>query len=161
MFLTLIRYSTTLESTLGVLLIDGYFACYILEPGPGKRIPGGIYALGLHTAGRLHSKYLKRFPKIHQGMILIKNVPGKQGIELHIGNWAAETSACLLTGDSPNNNQLAPAHLLDSTPAYLRIYPEIKDGIQGPEGAQILIGVPEELIKFEPFNQKTKEKNHV
>jgi len=151
MFLTVIRYSETAESTLGVLLIDGYFGCYLLEPPPGKRIPGGIYTLGLLNLGRLHNKYKKDFPDIHQGMILIKNVPGRSGVEIHIGNWVTQTTACLLTGDKSNNNQLGPAELLDSTKAYLRIYPPIRDEILTSE-VKLLIGTPPELIKFSPFN---------
>jgi len=151
MFLTVIRYSETAESTLDTLSIDGYFGCYLLEPPLGKRIPGGIYTLGLLKLGRLHNKYKKDFPDIHQGMILIKNVPGRSGVELHIGNWATQTSACLLTGDRANNNQLEPGQVLDSTKAYLRIYPPIRDEIL-LSGVKLLIGTPQELIKFSPFN---------
>jgi len=161
MFLTVIRYSETEESTLGALLINGYFECYLLEPPPGKRIPGGIYQLVLYRAGNLHANYKKKYPGIHQGMILIKNVSGKSGVEFHIGNWARETLACLLTGTTVNNNQLEPGRTYDSKEAYLRMYPKIRDVLLTSEGAQLLIGTPEELIKFEPFNQKNGEKNHV
>lgn len=160
MYLTVIRFSETEECTLSVLLIDGYFECYILEPPLGRRIPGGIYDLVIYLAGRLHTLYGQKFPDIHQGMILIKNVPGRTGVEFHIGNSVRDTEACLLTGTTCNNNQLEPGRLVSSTDAYLRMYPRVRDGILAPAGAKLLIGTPTELIKFEPFNQINEGENH-
>jgi Family of unknown function (DUF5675) len=161
MFLTAIRFSETEESTLDVLLVNGYFECYLLEPPSGLRIPGGIYDLELYRAGKLHELYQAKFPDIHQGMILIKNVPCRVGVEMHIGNWVRDTKACLLTGTTCNNNQLDPGQLIRSTDAYLRMYPRVRDGIQKADRAKILIGTPQELIKFEPFNQSYKGENYV
>lgn len=162
MFLTVFRYSETPESTLSVLLINGYFECYVLEPPYGKRIPGGDYKLELYKWGEVHKDYLKKFPGIHQGMILIKNVPGKEACLFHTGNWVRHTKACLLTGTTCNNNQLDPGHVISSTAAYLRMYPPVRDALLGPEGARLLIGTPVELLKINPFNnQKNGGKNHV
>ncbi|MFH1964286.1 MAG: DUF5675 family protein [Acidobacteriota bacterium] len=160
MFLTSIRYSETEESTLDVLLIDGYFACHLLEPPYGRRIPGGIYDLGLQQIGNLHLTYKKKFPDSHRGMILVKNVPGRTGILFHIGNFVQDTDGCLLTGTTCNNNQLDPGRLFQSTDAFLRMSPVVTDAILDTEGAKLLIGTPQELIKFDPFN-KYRGGNHV
>jgi len=156
MFLTGIRFSETEESTLTNLLLDGEFECWLLEPPAGERIPNGIYKLELHTAGRLHEKYAKDYPGIHQGMVLISGVSGRSGIIIHIGNFTSQTDGCPLTGSTCNNNQLAPARTYDSEAAYLRFYQKILPALQTEE-CWLCIGTPVELIKFEPFGDKQQQ----
>ena len=155
MFLTAIRYSENSESTLSALQIDGHFAGHILEPPSGERIPGGVvYELALQQIGNLHLTYKQKFPDFHKGMILVKGVPGREGIMFHIGNYVQDTKGCLLIGSTCNNNQLDSARLLNSTDAYTRFYQAVKPAILDTEGARILIGTPQELFKFNPFNFK-------
>jgi len=158
MFLTAIRYSETDESTLDILLIDQYFECFLLEPPPGKRIPGGIYRLELYRAGELHKEYREKYPGLHQGMIMVK-VKGRSGILFHIGNWARQTLGCPLTGTTVNNNQLEPGRTFDSEDAYLRFYRKMLPALLTPRESWLCIGTPTELLKFEPFSNGGK--NHV
>ena len=159
MFLTAIRFSETEESTLTALLLDGFFECFLIEPPEGERVPGGIYELELYKAGKLHEKYFKRFPNLHEGMVLIRNVPGMSGCEIHIGNLAAQSDGCLLTGTTCNNNQLDLGRTYDSEAAYLRFYQKILPALKR-EDCHLCIGTPVELIKFEPFKEQGG-KNHV
>jgi len=82
-----IRLADDGAATLSVWLIDGRFACHVLEDPyqPIKirgntRIPDGRYEIVLRTEGGLHSKYSdpKRSPQIapiHKGMLWIR-MPG-------------------------------------------------------------------------------------
>lgn len=159
MQLTAIRYSTSPTSTLSALLIDGEFACYLLEDGfndpkiPGKtRIPSGEYSLSLQRFGRLHGIYQAKFSDIHKGMIKLDNVPGFEGVLLHLGNDAEDTEGCLLPGDNANNNRVSGGWIGSSAIAYRRIYPAIAYAIL-TEGAWLTIGTPQELLTTNPFNQ--------
>lgn len=161
MYLTIIRYSTTDESTLGALLIDGNFACYTIEDPynspkikDNTRIPGGIiYKLGLYRSGRLHSKYSENYPGIHHGMIQVLNVPEFENILFHIGNHSQNTSGCILLGDKANNNTTGSGLIENSRTAYIRVYPRIAGAIVRGEKTTLLIRELQELIKFEPFRE--------
>ena len=137
----LLRYSTTEESTLGLLFDGPGWLCHVLEDPPqslGKipgrtRIPEGIYSLELRTSGGFHERYAKRFPAIHRGMIWLRQVPGFTWILFHCGNTAEDTSGCLLAGTRANNNQLGMGRIYQSADAYVRAYPIIAAQIErGP-----------------------------
>lgn len=168
MFLTVIRFSETDESTLGALLIDGHFACFTLEdPYQHRkipdctRIPGGIYEVDLQAFGLLHDRFKENYPGIHRGMIHVRNVPGFDGVMFHTGNYAMNTSGCILMGDSAKNNTIADGYIGDSSAAYIRVYPRIAGALAKNQKVMLLIGVPEELIKFEPFNNKNGGEQNV
>ncbi len=141
-------------------MLNGNFACYTLEdPYQSKkihgvtRIPGGIYTVGLQQSGALHDAYKIKFPSLHKGMLNIQDVPGFQGVMLHIGNSAVNTSGCILVGDEANNNTLREGYLRNSSNAYERTYPLVAEAIEACERVQLLIGIPEELIKFHAFTE--------
>jgi len=92
MKLTLLRFASLPESTIGALSVDGRFVCFSLEDQaqPIKvagetRIPAGTYPLSLRTVGKTHEKYASKFPE-HRGMLLIRDVPGFEYVLIHIGN---------------------------------------------------------------------------
>ncbi len=140
MEIKVIRFSTSDESTLGLMLIDGSFECYTLEDSfrsekvPGEtRIPTGRYKVRLRKEGTLHNRYSKRFPDIHKGMLHITKVPNFEYILIHCGNDAEDTAGCLLVGDELNNNKVSNGHLKNSTQAYVRVYPKICEAIKNNE----------------------------
>lgn len=53
-----------------------------------SRIPPGIYDCGL----------------AHHGRIAVKDVPGREGIQIHIGNKPSETHGCILVGNTVGEN---------------------------------------------------------
>ena len=66
MILELKRYSTTIESTLGLMFIDGRFECYTLEDKfqnikimRETRIPDGEYNIVKRNYGRIYESYKK------------------------------------------------------------------------------------------------------
>ena len=106
--LTLNRKWYTAKSTIGELLINGTFFCFVLEDvcrdlnrdgdlnDPGEKkvqnqtcIPSGRYQVIIDNSARF-----KR-PMPH-----VLNVPGFEGIRIHNGNTAADTDGCLLLGST-------------------------------------------------------------
>jgi len=140
MELSVIRYSSGEESTLGILMINGKFVCYTLEDEArtvkvaGKtRIPSGRYRVRLRKEGGHHERYAQKFPAIHKGMLHITNVPDFRWILIHIGNDDEATEGCLLVGDEANNNNIRDGFIKNSANAYQRIYPEIANAIDSGE----------------------------
>lgn len=100
MEIKLIRKYFTNNSTIGELLIDGVFFCYVLEDkvrdfgfnGAGKikgktAIPFGKYDVVINFSNRFQ-KYMPQ----------VLNVPFFEGIRIHPGNTAEDTEGCLLVG---------------------------------------------------------------
>ena len=94
MHLRVLREPSTAAATLGILLIDGVFACWTLEDVvrpvkiPGETaIPAGRYDVRLSLS--------QRFQKVLPEVLA---VPGFAGIRIHAGNTQADTHGCVLGG---------------------------------------------------------------
>ena len=94
MKLFLQRIAQTPEYTIGRLEINGKFFCHTLEDAvreqkiAGKTaIPEGIYNVVVN-----HS------PKFKRNLPLLLDVPYFEGIRIHRGNTAKDTSGCILVG---------------------------------------------------------------
>ena len=94
MNLFLQRIAQTPDYTIGRLEIDGKFFCHTLEDPvreekiAGKTaIPEGIYEVVVN-----HS------PKFKRELPLLLDVPDFEGIRIHRGNTAKDTSGCILVG---------------------------------------------------------------
>ncbi|MBS2212487.1 hypothetical protein KEM09_13810 [Carboxylicivirga mesophila] len=145
MKLTVVRYASSTDSTLGMLLIDGVFECYTLEDEHRDvkkmhetRIDAGTYKLQLRTHGRHHTDYLQKYgADWHYGMLQVMNVPKFTDILIHIGNTDDDTSGCLLVGDEVNNNAIQSGKVKNSTQAYVRMYPKIANALISGEEVTI------------------------
>ncbi len=133
-------------STLGMLYIDGYFACYTLEDAvrdekiPGKTcIPTGRYGITLRSEGGQNHRYGQKFPSIHRGMLQLIDVPDFDFIYIHLGNTTKDIDACILVGDGVSNNIMEEGFLSSSAKAYQRIYTLIVDVMETGEGVWIEI----------------------
>ncbi len=140
MKLELYRFSTQNESTLGILYLvnDGTnqkdFLCFTLEDEKRAvkvygetRIPQGTYKIEYRKEGGYHNKYTKRFPRIHRGMLEVRDVPNFTHILLHCGNTDNDTDGCLLVGNVISQNITKDGFLGQSTDCYKRIYPILTD----------------------------------
>src|SRR5690606_39271253 len=58
-----------------------------------KKIPTGSYSASLY-----HS------PKFQRTVIRLDNVPGRTDIEIHVGNYVADTTGCILVGKNANKS---------------------------------------------------------
>lgn len=94
MQLRLLREPTVNHATLGMLCVDGFWACWTLEDEVRvskqmnvTAIPEGLYPVILDQS--------QRFGRL---MPHILNVPGFEGIRIHAGNTVADTAGCVLVG---------------------------------------------------------------
>lgn len=126
------------DCTLGNLSVNGKFLCYILEDAYREiegepvdqwkipdmtAIPKGIYVLDITFSNRF-GKYLPQ----------IENVPGFQGIRIHGGNTAADTSGCLLLGMEKGERSV-----LRSQEAVHLFQPMLQDAINAGEKCSITV----------------------
>ena len=144
MKLEVLRFSNGEDSTSGLLFdvtTERVFLAYTLEDeyrdnkiAGETRIPDGVYKIGFRKEGGFHSKYKKRFPSIHKGMLQVNDVPGFDFILIHCGNTDEHTAGCLLVGDSQVNNMVQKDGFIgESTQAYKRIYPPIAEALESGE----------------------------
>lgn len=141
MILTLHRFASLPESTIGALSIDGRFCAFTLEDEfrvlkvPGEtRIPAGTYEIKLRTEGGMHAKYVVRFSD-HKGMLWLQNVPGFEYIYIHCGTTDDDTAGCILVGDTAN----AEGTLARSELAYRRLYGQVANAILAGEPVSITV----------------------
>lgn len=132
----LVRFGLGRNSTLGYLarLEDDTEErlCFTLEDErretkvPGETcIPVGTYEVVLYKAGRKHEHYARKFGARHKGMLLLKDVKGFEGIEIHPGNYETDTDGCILPGTVPAIYPDGEFYVGRSTDAYWLIYEEI------------------------------------
>lgn len=139
MELTLKRIAFKSEYTIGKLYIDGIYFCDTLEDYDrglssdidldvikevkisGKTaIPYGIYDISLNV---ISSKYKDREPykTTCSGKVpRLLNVPGFDGILIHIGNGPGDTSGCILVGENK-----AVGKVINSTATWKKFYDKL------------------------------------
>ena len=119
MELELLRTTRTANSTIGELILDGQFECFILEDrdrGLKKEmtlselknkkiktqtaIPEGRYEVIISFSAR----FKKQLP-------LLLDVPAYEGIRVHPGNTAANTEGCLLPGRNKKVDEVTSSRL--------------------------------------------------
>ena len=135
MKLLLTRFSTTEESTLGLLHLktknNFQFLCYILEDTYRQekikhqtRIPNGKYQIKYRTEGGFYERYKTRFHDINnkRGMLELQNVKDFKYVLIHPGNNKNDTSGCLITGNHANNNTDNDGYVGASVDAYKKLY---------------------------------------
>jgi len=149
MKLEVLRFSSQADSTSGLLFevsdLGRHFLCYTLEDErralkvKGEtRVPAGTYNIKLRNEGGFHSRYSKKYPGVHIGMLHIQDVPNFEYILIHTGNTDEHTAGCLIVGDAQENNKIiADGFVGKSVNAYKRIYPSIAKAIQ--QGEEVTI----------------------
>lgn len=148
------------ESTLGLIFCDGLFECYSLEDQqqlvkvPGEtRIPDGRYEIKFREVeSGLTRRYRAKFPWF-TWHIELQDVPDFQYVYLHVGNDRDDTDACILVGDTANNNQIHKGFVGQSTPAYQRLYLKISKALVA--GEKVYIDVRRDG-RFDAVSGKTK-----
>ena len=105
MDINIFRFDEAPDYTIGLLYCNDEFLCYTLEDEYRNekvygetRISEGTYEIELRKIGGFHERYKKRFPKIHKGMLHVKNVPEFTHVLFHIGNSDEDTAGCILVG---------------------------------------------------------------
>lgn len=125
--------------TIGRLYIDNVFFCNTMEDTDrginqftpleeiqkkkvyGKTaIPTGTYKVTLDVVSPKYSRYAK-YNKIQGKLPRLLNVPGFDGILIHIGNTAEDSHGCILVGHNTTKGKV-----LDSTNTFFKLYEKLK-----------------------------------
>jgi uncharacterized protein DUF5675 len=89
--LELRRHWYTGRSVVGELRLDGADFGFCLEPSMGNVthpcIPAGRYRVTRYES-----------PRFGRTVLLLHDVPGREAIEIHVGNFPRDTEGCLLVG---------------------------------------------------------------
>lgn len=122
------------EATIGSISVDGEWHCWSLEdtvrePGEPKvygktAIPAGKYPVIVNLSPRLK----KRMPRLLQ-------VPGFEGILIHKGNTAEDTSGCVLVGAKVDS----PTRISDCSKVFDELFQKIDYAYGSGEGVTIEI----------------------
>ena len=94
MNLVLQRIAQTPEYTIGRLEIDGQFFCNTLEDPVRDEKIAGKTAIPEGT----YEVIVNRSPRFKRDLPLLLDVPNFEGIRIHRGNTAKDTSGCILVG---------------------------------------------------------------
>ena len=145
MKLQVIRTQFGKDATNGLLFIDGVFECYTLEDEyrdvkvmHETCIPEGTYNIELRNAGGFNSRYTKKYPDMHRGMLHIQDVPGFEWILIHQGNFDTNTSGCLLLGNSQQDLDVSDKGFIGgSADAFKKMYPKVRDALLNGEKVTI------------------------
>lgn len=159
MKLDVIRHQFGSDATNGMLFIDGVFECYTLEDEyrdvkvmHETCIPEGEYEIKLRTVGGFHTRYLSRYgADWHKGMLWLQDVPEFEYILIHTLNDSTQTSGCLGVGSVQQDLDLDAKGLISqSTDAYKRLYPKVRDALLNGEKV---------TIKYSKINLEEKISN--
>lgn len=146
MKLDVIRHQFGSDATNGMLFIDGVFECYTLEDEyrdvkvmHETCIPEGEYEIKFRTVGGFHTRYLSRYgTDWHKGMLWLQDVPEFEYILIHTLNDSTQTSGCLGVGSVQQDLDLEAKGLISqSTDAYKRLYPKVRDALLNGEKVTI------------------------
>ena len=110
MIVTVQREKPSALSTIGSLSIGGLFFCYSLEPA--TPIPAGSYKGSIVISPEWTAKRGYPFK-----LVLLQDVPGHTGIEIHIGNFPRDTKDCTLVGMGR-----LPDELVNSETAFFKLF---------------------------------------
>jgi Family of unknown function (DUF5675) len=140
MKITVTRNASCAGATIGVMHIDGAYACHTLEDEVREvegepveawkihgqtAIPVGDYIVSLEDSARFGPDTLT-----------INNVPGFKYIRMHAGNVAADTEGCLLLGMRATEASLVGG---TSRPAVALVKGEVRAAIDRGEVVHIHI----------------------
>lgn len=114
MKLLLIRKTFTELSTIGSLYIDGIFFCYVIEDkdrGLSQKI--SLTEIALRKIwGKTAIPYgtykviISRSTRFRRDLPEILSVKGFEGVRVHRGNTAEDSSGCLIVGNSVGKNSV-------------------------------------------------------
>lgn len=121
--LELVRKEFTDEATLGELYLEEDFFCFVLEDKVrplGEKVPGETAI----PEGK-YQVLLTQSPRFKRVLPLLIDVPGFDGIRIHPGNTADDSSGCLLVGDEIDRSTPIPT-IRKSKQAFDRLFAEMQ-----------------------------------
>lgn len=152
MKITVERFAFKKSYTIGRLYVDGQRFCDTLEDYDRNltstmpleeikkikvkdetAIPTGTYTVTLNEQSpRFKSR--SQYAFCNGKLPRLKNVPGYEGVLIHIGNKPSDTSGCILVGENK-----AVGQVLNSTNTFRNLYKKLSEA--NNRGEQILVEV--------------------
>lgn len=130
MNLFLQRIAQTPEYTIGRLEINGKFFCHTLEDAVREQKIAGKTAIPAGT----YQVIVNRSPRIKRDLPLLLDVPDFEGIRIHRGNTAKDTSGCILVGINSKKGMV-----LESTKYEIELTKILKKALQNGDTITIEI----------------------
>ncbi len=130
--LTIERKLSTDNCTMGYLVISGEVVCYTLEL-PWKDNRNNISCIPVGTYNGI-----LRYDKKDGWRVQLENVPGRTGVQIHMGNYTREIAGCILIG---TDGKIDDCSVFNSSKAYSRL----KNAFYGTENP---VSTPNKTIKI-------------
>lgn len=127
MDITIVRTSENAGSTTGELFVNGRFVAHTLElPWRDNRsyvssIPVGTYASHL------------RYDKSDGWRLQLDGVPGRTGVQLHVGNYPSQIEGCVLVGLEVFNSENRLGRSAEAYAAVRRAFYGTADPVRTPD----------------------------
>ncbi len=138
MNLLLQRTTKTAQSTEGKLFVDNAFQCYTLEPVYREQLNVPVSAWKVFGSTAIpvgtYAVEVTYFYRDQYYTPLLDNVPGFDGIRIHVGNFPKDTEGCILVGDSIGQDEV-----LNSKVTFDALFAKIQAARNNGEPIQIQI----------------------
>ena len=121
MEITVTRKDYTDESTIGDFGIDNSFFCYSLELPWGNG--ANVHQVNCILPGR-YEVIIDQSARFKRLMPHILNVPNRDSIRIHVGNFARDTEGCVLLGLNKEANVIG-----NSVVAFNRFFPMLQTAL--------------------------------
>jgi len=141
--ITLNRFIRGPEATIGSVSVDGEWFCWSLEDRVRDLSEPKVYGKTAIPAGKYHI-IVNLSPRLKKRMPRLVNVPGFDGILIHKGNTAEDTSGCILIGAKVDS----PTRISDCQKVFDELFQKIDYAYGSGEGVTIEII---NLWETEPF----------
>jgi len=137
MKLTVQRLVLTPQSTCGNLFIGDALEAWTLELPkkdglPGSCIQAGLYTVVLNNSPKfsIDLKFQALCKSINCMYLMpeVLDVPNREEIRIHWGNWASDTEGCILVGKSHQNDAIG-----ESRAAFAELYPKMVNAVNNFE----------------------------
>lgn len=147
MKIELIRYNHDVESTSGLMAVNGNFEAHTLEDQrqlvkvtKETRIPEGTYQVKFREVlSGLTKTYRDRY-EWFEWHLELQDVPGFNYVYIHVGNKESHTDGCILVADHAYNDPNDYASTIGSSAVnFERIYKKISTALKEGEPVHIQI----------------------
>lgn len=153
MKLTLKRIAKRTTYTIGKLYIDGQYFCDTIEDTDrglkqsmsldeirqkkikhSTAIPTGMYEISMNVVSPTYSKKPWYVNLCNAKMPRLLNVPGYEGVLIHPGNTANDTSGCLIVGKNT-----VVGKVMNSRQTFVELYNKLKEATAKNERITVTI----------------------
>ena len=138
MKLEVLREPSTAQSTPGSLFVDGVLECVTLEDVvreiPGQPVEDWKIMDATAIPVGTYDVVITRSQRFKRDLPLLLAVPGFEGIRIHPGNTAADTSGCILVGQTRSADFIGSSRI-----AFAALFEKIRVALDAEQPVRITI----------------------